>query len=109
MERPFTRYDHSVVFLIYQIKQTSKPLLAQTGKGHELIFEIFQACPDRFPLIEKSFKVTKQGYLRSLRLIVDVLDIEGLLSWITPERISFIENELKDRLRDHILLAIRRR
>jgi hypothetical protein len=108
MERPCARYDYSVLFLIYQINQASEPLLTQTGDGQELIFEIFQACTDRFPLVEKSFKVTNQGYLRSRRRIVDALDLEGLLSWITPDRIASIENELKDRLREHILLVGRR-
>lgn len=108
IERHCTRYDYSVLFLIYEIKQASGPLLTQSGGGHELIFDLFQACPDRFPLVEKSFKVTDQGYLRSSRRIVDALDLEGLLTWITPKRITLIENELKDRLRGHILLAGRR-
>ena len=59
--------------------------------------------------MEKSFNVSSQGYLRSRRRIVDALDLEGLLSWITPERITSIENQLKDRLREHVLLAVRRR
>ena len=109
IERPFTRYDYSVVFLIYQIKQASEPLFTQTGDSQELISEIYQACTDRFPLVEKSFKVTSQGYLRSHRLIVDALDLASLLSWITPKRIMSIENQLKDRLREHVLLAVRRR
>jgi hypothetical protein len=59
--------------------------------------------------VEKSFEVTKKGYLRSRRRIVDALDLEGLLNWITPEKIKSIENQLKDRLREHLLLAGRGR
>ena len=59
--------------------------------------------------MERSFQVSNQGYLRSCRQIVDASDLEALITWITPERLSSIDSQLKDRLREHILLAIRRR
>jgi hypothetical protein len=58
--------------------------------------------------VEKSFKVSIHGYLVSRRQIVNALDLEALLSWMTPEIIEPIDNRLKDRLREHILLAVRR-
>ena len=58
--------------------------------------------------MEKSFKVSVDGYLLSRRQIVNALDLEALLSWITPEIIEPIDDRLKDRLREHILLAVRR-
>jgi hypothetical protein len=51
--------------------------------------------------------VSIHGYLRSHRKIVNALDLEALLSWITPEIIEMIDNRLKDRLREHILHAVR--
>lgn len=85
------------------------PIFSQTGDGKELISAIFQACADRFPLVEGSFSVTSQGYLRSHRQIVDTIELEALLSWMTPERIRLIDNQLKDRLRKHFLVSIHRR
>jgi len=40
---------------------------------------------------------------------VGALDLEALVNWITPERIKSLPNPLKDRIRNHILVAIRRR
>ena len=51
--------------------------------------------------------MSTHGYLLSRRKIVNALDLEALLSWITPEIIELIDNRLKDRLREHILLAVR--
>jgi hypothetical protein len=52
--------------------------------------------------------MSMNGYLLARRKIVDALDLEALLSWITPEIIEPIDNRLKDGLRDHIMLAVRR-
>jgi len=60
-------------------------------------------------MVEKSFEVSSKGCLRSSRRIVEAVDLEALLSWITPERILSLPNQIKDRIRAHILLAIRRR
>ena len=71
--------------------------------------EILTACGGRFPLVEKTFEVSANGYLRSTRKIVDATDLEALLHWITPEILEPLDNALKDRYRKHILIGIRRR
>lgn len=82
--------------------------MTHNGDGGELIKQIHQACDERFPLVDKSFGVSAQGYLRSRRLIVDAIDLEAVLHWITPDIIGTMDDSFKDRFRNLILLAIRR-
>jgi hypothetical protein len=40
---------------------------------------------------------------------VDEDDFEALLIWITADKVEHVDNQIKDRLRKHILRAISRR
>lgn len=79
-----------------------------TGVGGDLITEIYKVCSAQFPLVHENFQVAGNGYLRSNRRIVDPMDLEALLHWITPAIIQELDNSLKDRFRTHILFALRR-
>jgi hypothetical protein len=83
--------------------------MACTGVGGDLITEIYKACSAQFPLVDATFRVATNGYLRSKRRVVDPTDLEALLHWITPAIIEKLDDSLKDRFRTHILCALRRR
>jgi hypothetical protein len=90
-----------------QIAEGSSPIFRHTGDG--IIYEIYQSCNVPFPLVERSFTVGSQGYLRRCQRIVDEDNLEAVLTWITADKVEQVDNRIKDRLREHILYAIRRR
>lgn len=89
-----------------QIAEGLPPIFTHTGEG--IIYEIYLACTAPFPLVHRSFIVSTHSYLRSCRQIVDETDFEALLTWITADRIEQIDDQQKDRLREHFLHAIHR-
>lgn len=53
--------------------------------------------------------MSRTGFLRSTRRIVDTTDLEALLQWITPEIINGLGNSVKDRYKEHLVVSLRRR
>lgn len=83
------------------------PILTQNGEGGDLIKEIYEVTQD-FPLVEKSFQLETTGYLYTVRCIADAVDIDALLSTITPTTVSRISDATKDALRYHFLKLFHR-
>ena len=83
--------------------------MAQTGDNADLITSILQLSGRRFPVVDSDFKIPRTGFLRSTRRIVDTTDLEALLQWITPEIINGLENCVKDRYKEHLVVSLRRR
>jgi len=57
-------------------------------------------------MVHHDFHVSTAGYLRATRLILDPTDLEALVTSITPEIVSGLDNTLRDHLRQHLCSVI---
>jgi sacsin len=73
----------------------------------EVIKAIHQMTNKSFTLVHERFRVHQKGYLRSHRVIANPIDIDAVLGSITAGIVVQLDSPLKDRLRQHLLSAVR--
>lgn len=87
----------------------SEPIFFCSRSDDDIIHEIWKSCGADFPLVNCDFDSSPTGYLRSCRRIVDAMDLEAILGWLTPDRIATVEKKVKDRLPQYLHRVISRR
>ena len=72
-----------------------------------MIKAIHQMTNKSFNLVHERFQVHQKGYLRSHRVIANPIDIGAVLGSITAGTVVQLDSPLKDRVRQHLLSAVR--